>query len=126
LFRKHVRNCHSRYCEQGRGVWQEKQCCALLQSSDYLLGLQTSPGTQYPITLDVRVKFQNKAVYSTGLCFADGVSKGKAEFEDIIVGTPVLVGCFHQNVLSIAASSAVQSSQAFSQATTASALASSQ
>jgi len=97
----------------------------LLASSDFLLGLQTSPGTAFPITLDIKVLFANRAAYRGGACFSTGVTRGQMMFEDIIIGEPTLVGLFHNNVLSIAASSAVLSSQSFSQATTAAALASS-
>ena len=116
LWRKHVRNCHSKYCPAGRGAWQDRECCALLASSDYLLGLQTSPGTQFPITLDIKVRFANKAAYRGGACFSTGCTRGQMMFEDIIIGEPTLVGLFHQTVLSIAASSPVLSSQSFSQA----------
>ena len=125
LWRKHVRNCHAKYCPAGRGAWQDRECCALLASSDFLLGLQTSPGTAFPITLDIKVLFANRAAYRGGACFSTGVTRGQMMFEDIIIGEPTLVGLFHNNVLSIAASSAVLSSQSFSQATTAAALASS-
>jgi len=125
LWRRHLRNCHSQYSKGGRGAWQDRECCALLASSDFCLGLSTSPGTQYPITLDIKVRFANKASYRGGACFSTGSSQGQCMFEDIIVGEPTLVGIFTQNVLSIAASSAVLSSQSFSQATTAAALASS-
>ena len=125
LWRKHVRNCHAKYCPAGRGAWQDRECCALLASSDFLLGLQTSPGTAFPVTLDVKVLFANRAAYRGGACFSTGVTRGQMMFEDIIIGEPTLVGLFHNNVLSIAASSAVLSSQSFSQATTAAALASS-
>ncbi len=111
--------------KQGRGAWQEKECCVLLSSSDYMLGLSTSPGTSFPITLDVKVMFANKASYRGGLCYTTGRAKGQTVFEDFILGEPTLVGLFNQNVMTIAASSAVLSSQAFSQATTAAALASS-
>ena len=89
-----------------------------------MLGINSSSGTVFPITLDISVRFANRAAYSGGLCFSNGLSKGKCQFEDFIVGEPILVGIFTQNVISIAASSAVISSQSFSQATTASALAS--
>ena len=125
LWRRHLRNCHSQYSKAGRAVWQDRECCALLASSDFCLGLSTSPGTQYPITLDVKVRFANRASYRGGACFSTGGQKGQMQFEDIMIGEPTLVGLFHQNVLSIAASSAVLSSQSFSQATTAAALASS-
>ena len=125
LWRTHVRNCHSSYSSAGRGVWQDRESCLLLSASDYLVGLQTSPGTVFPITLDIRIKFANRASYSGGACYTTGCGvKGKMEFEDFIVGEPIMVGCFHQNVMSIAASSSVLSSQAFSQATTAAALSS--
>ncbi len=124
LWRTHTRNCHSEYAKKGRSSWQRRKSCLLLSSSDYLLGLSTSPGTVYPITMDVRVKFANLASYKGGLCYTLGQNKGQAEFEDFMVGEPILVGLFTQNVLSLAASSAVYSSQAFSQATTAAALAS--
>ena len=124
LWRTHTRNCHSEYAKKGRSAWQRRKSCLLLSSSDYLLGLSTSPGTVYPITMDVRVKFANLASYKGGVCYTLGRNKGQAEFEDFMVGEPILVGLFTQNVLSLAASSAVYSSQAFSQATTAAALAS--
>ena len=126
LFRTHVRNCHSQYAKAGRGAWQDRECCLLLSASDYLIGLSTSPGTVFPITLDVKIEFANRAAYAGGACFTTGLGvKGKMTFEDFIIGEPIMVGCFHQNVMSIAASSAVLSSQAFSQATTAAALQSS-
>jgi hypothetical protein len=126
LWRTHIRNCHSTYCEAGRGVWQQKESSLLLASSDYLIGLSTSSGTTFPITIDCTIRFGNLAGYSGGVCFSVGAGhKGKMEFETNIIGEPVCVGLFHQNVLSIAASSAVLSSQAFSQATTAAALQSS-
>ena len=125
LWRKHVRNCHSQYSPAGRSSWQDRECCALLASSDFCLGLASSPGVQFPVTLDIRCRFANRAAYSGGACFTTGSSQGKMSFEDIIVGEPTLVGIFSQNVLSIAASSAVLSSQSFSQATAAAALASS-
>ena len=124
MWRTHVRNCHSQYCKSGRGAWQDRKSCLLLSSSDYLLGLSTSPGTVFPITLDVRIRFANRAAYRGGLCYTMGKHKGQAEFEDFLVGEPIMVGIFTQNVLSLAASSAVYSSQAFSQATTSAALAS--
>ena len=126
LWNCHVRNCHANYCEAGRGVWADKESCLLLSSSDYMIGLNTSPGTVFPITLDVKVRFANRATHSGGACFSLGQGvKGKCQFEQIIIGEPTLVGCFHQNVMSIAASSSVLSAQAFSQATTAAALQSS-
>ena len=126
LWRTHVRNCHKKYIPAGRAAWQDRESCLLLSSSDYLIGLETSSGTVFPITLDLRVKFGNRAAYSGGVCFTTGMGvKGKMTFEDIMIGEPTLVGCFHQNVMSIAASSSVLSAQAFSQATTAAALQSS-
>ena len=124
LWRQHIKNCLRSYSDKGRAVWQDRKCCVLLSSSEYLLGIASSPGTVYPITLTVRVKFANRAAYSGGLCFSTGLSKGKMQFEDMLIGEPILVGIFTQNVISIAASSAVISAQAFSQATTAAALAS--
>ena len=58
------------------------------------------------------------------MCYSTGQQRGQVEIEDMIVGEPILVGIFTQNVLSIAQSSAVLSSQSFSQASTAAALAS--
>lgn len=125
LWRKHVRNCHSAYCPKGRSQWQDFQSCALLSSSDYLLGISSSSGTQYPIQLDIKVKFANRAAYSDGSCFTTGASKGQMCFENFILGEPVVVGLFNSNVLTIASSAAVLSAQSFSQSTTAAALASS-
>ena len=126
LWRAHVSNFPSQYAENGRGQFFDRECCLLLSSSDYLIGLETSSGTVFPITVDIECEFANRAVYSGGECFTTGCGvKGKMAFEDLIIGEPVLVGCFNQNVMSIASSSSVLSSQAFSQATTAAALQSS-
>ena len=125
LWRKHCANCHADYMPQGRGKWQDRACCALLAFSDICLGLSTSYGTVYPVTFDIRVKFANRNGVASGVCFNTGKVQGKMVLEDYLVGQPVLVGLFHQNILSIASSSAVLSSQAFSQSTTASILASS-
>jgi len=76
LWRRHLRNCHSQYSKAGRAVWQDRECCALLASSDFCLGLSTSPGTQYPITLDVRVRFANRASYRGGGVFLNWRTKG--------------------------------------------------
>ena len=124
LWRKHTANCCSSYMSQGRGRWQDRASCCLLSSSDWMLGMSTSPGVQFPVTLDIRCKFQNRASVATGACYTTGTTKGKHVFEDFMVGTPVLVGCFNNAILSIASSSAVLSQQSFSQATAAAALAS--
>ena len=76
LWRRHLRNCHSQYSKAGRAVWQDRECCALLASSDFCLGLSTSPGTQYPITLDVKVRFANRASYRGGGVFFNWRTKG--------------------------------------------------
>jgi len=120
LWRKHINHCHSDYGSAGRQTWQDRECCLLLSSSDYLLGLSTSPGTMFPITLDAKIRYANKAAVADGACFTVGNGVlGRMVFEDFIVGEPVLVGLFDQNILTIAESSAVLSFQAFSQATTA-------
>ena len=106
----------------GRGKWQDRESCALLSCSDFLLGLSTGPGVVFPIILDVKAKFANRSAVDSGLCFTNGQAKGKFVFEDIMVGQPVLVGLFNSNIISIASSSAVLSAQAFSQSTFASAV----
>jgi hypothetical protein len=123
LWQKHVANCCDGYCKAGRGKWQDRASCALIGVEDYLLGLATSPGTVFPVILDIKCKFANRAAIASGLCYTNGQTKGKQVHDDIICGTPVVVGLFNQQILSIASSSAVISAQAFSQATTASALA---
>ena len=69
------------------------------------------------------MKVANRSYYKGGACYTTGQVKGQMCIEDFIVGTPVCVGLFNQQILSIASSSAVLSSQAFSQATYASAIA---
>jgi hypothetical protein len=123
LWRVHAQNCCDSYIRAGRGKWQDRASCALLSVSDWLLGLQTSPGTVFPIILDIKVKFANRAALASGLCFTNGQTKGQQVRDDFIIGSPVVVGLFNQQILSIASSSAVISSQAFSQSTTAAALA---
>jgi len=122
LWKKHAQNCCDDYMKAGRGAWQDRASCALLSCSDFLLGLQTGPGTVFPIILDVKVKYANRASVSSGLCYTTGRTKGKMVFDDFICGTPVVVACFNQQILSIASSSAVLSAQAFSQSTFASAV----
>jgi hypothetical protein len=123
LWRVHSQNCCDSYIQAGRGKWQDRASCALLSVSDWLLGLQTSPGTIFPIILDIEAVFANRAALASGLCFTNGQTKGQQVRDDFIVGQPVIVGLFNQQILSIASSSAVISSQAFSQSTTAAALA---
>ena len=122
LWRRHSQNCNDQYMKAGRGAWQKRASCALLSCSDFLLGLSTGPGCVFPIILDVKAKFANRAAVSSGACFTNGMAQGKYTFEDILVGEPVLVGCFDQQILSIASSSAVLSAQAFSASTYASAV----
>ena len=122
LFQRHVQNCCDGYLKAGRGKWQDRASCCLLSCSDFLLGLSTGPGVVFPIILDIKIKVANRAAISSGLCFTNGQTKGKQVFDDFIVGTPVVVGLFNQQILSIASSSAVVSAQAFSQSTFASAV----
>jgi hypothetical protein len=123
LFRKHVQSCCDGYMKAGRGKWQDRGCCALIACSDFLLGLGgASPGVVFPIILDVKCKFANRAAVGSGLCFNTGMTKGRQIYDDFIVGSPVCVGLFNQQIISIASSSAVISAQAFSMSTAASAL----
>ena len=124
LWQKHVTNCCDDYMKAGRGRWQDRASCVFLSCSDFLLGLSTSPGTVFPIVLDIKARFANRAAVCSGLAYAGPQAIGKQTFSDIIVGSPVVVACYNQQILSITSSSAVLSSQAFSQSTTASALAS--
>jgi len=124
LWQKHVTNCCDDYVKAGRGKWQDRASCVLLSCSDFLLGLSTSPGTVFPIILDIKCKFANRSAVCSGLAYSGRQCIGKQTFDDIMVGDPVVVACFNQQILSITSSSAVLSSQAFSQSTTASALAS--
>ena len=123
LWQKHVMNCNDQYCLQGRGKWQDKCSCAYLTCSDWLLGIQSSPGTIFPIILDIKVEFAGRSTGKGGLCYTNGQTRGQQVFDDFICGSPCVVGIFNQQILSIASSSAVVSSQAFSQSTTAAALA---
>ena len=122
LWDRHVQNCCDSYMPAGRGKWSDRDCCALLSCSDFLLGIQSSPGVVMPIIVDVRVRFANRAGVSDGLCYTTGQHKGQAKFDDFMVGQPCCVALFNQQILSIASSSAVLSSQAFSQSTFASAV----
>ena len=122
LFRRHTQNCVDGYIKKGRGAWQDRASCALLSCSDFLLGLSTGPGVVFPIIIDCRVRFANRSAVSSGALFTTGKNKGMAVFEDIMVGQPVLVGLFDQQILSVSSSSAVLSAQAFSQSTYAAAV----
>ena len=123
LWRRHRANCCDGYMKAGRGAWQKRSSCLLLDASDFLLGLQTSPGVSFPVQIDAKIKFANKNAVASGLCFTTGLTRGRPIFSDIMVGTPVMVGLFNNQILSIASSSAVLSAQAFSQSTFSSAVA---
>jgi hypothetical protein len=122
LWKRHLSNCCDDYMPQGRGKWQDRCCCALLSSSDFLLGLQTSSGVIFPVLIDVLVKFANRAAVSSGLAYTNGQTKGKQVYEDFMIGDPCVVALFNKQILSIASSSAVLSAQAFSQSTYAAAI----
>jgi hypothetical protein len=122
LWKKHSQNCCDSYMAAGRGKWSDRESCALLSSSDFMLGLSASPGTVFPIILDIRAIFACKSAVTSGACFTNGQCKGKMTFEDFGIGQPVVVGLFDQQILSIASSSAVISSQAFSMSTLAAAV----
>ena len=121
LWRRHAQNCNDEYMKAGRAAWQDRGSCALLSSSDFLLGLSTGSGVVFPIILDVRIKFQNRSAVQSGALFSGQVN-GACIFEDIIVGTPVMVGLFQKQQLTIAPSSAVLSAQNLSQSTFAAAV----
>ena len=121
LWQKHVANCCDSYMPEGRQRWSDKASCLLLASSDFCLGL-SSPGVVFPIIADVKVKFGGRSGVKSGLVFSNGQTKGVQIYDDFIVGTPCLVACYNQQILSLASSSGVLSSQAFSQATYASAI----
>jgi len=57
LWRHHIKNCHASYSDKGRAKWQDRKCCALLSSSEFMLGINSSSGTVFPITLDISVRF---------------------------------------------------------------------
>jgi hypothetical protein len=122
LWKRHTANCCDDYMPAGRQKWQERASCALLSSSDWLLGLQTSSGVVFPILVDATVKFANRAAVSSGLAYTNGQTKGKQVYEDFMIGDPCCVAIFNKQILSIASSSAVLSAQAFSQSTYASAI----
>jgi hypothetical protein len=122
LWKRVIANCCDDYMPAGRGKWQDRASCALLSSSDFLLGLQTSSGVTFPVIIDALVKFANRAAVSSGLCFTNGQTKGKQVYEDFMVGDPVCVALFNKQILSIASSSAVLSAQSFSQSTYAAAI----
>ena len=124
LWRKHSSNCCDDYMPAGRGRWQSRASCALLSMSDFLLGLNVSSGVVFPVIFDISVKFRNMAGVSSGFVYNSGATKGGRQvYDDFICGTPVIVGCFNSQILSIASSSAVISAQAFSASTASAALA---
>ena len=122
LYRRHTQNCCDGYIKAGRGAWQDRASCALLSCSDFLLGLSTGPGVVFPIIIDARVKFANRSAVASGALFSTGKTKGMNVYEDIMVGQPVMVGLFDNQILSLSSSSAVLSAQAFSQSTYAAAV----
>ena len=123
LWRKHSKNCCDAYLPAGRGRWQQYASAAFLSINDFLLGLQVSSGVVFPVIFDVKCRYRNTSAVCSGLNYTTGQSKGVQVYDDFMVGTPVLVGCFNSQILSIASSSAVISAQAFSASTAAAALA---
>ena len=92
------------------GVWDKHESCIILHVSDYARSL-SSDGTSFPCSFSAKVRFSNKAQH----IFGRGVSgsstgNGICPQQDAIWGTPLMIGLFPKQSLTLSPSSGVLSS----------------
>ena len=128
IWNEHKRNCCTDYFKDATiGDWSKRQCCVLLNVSQYLHGLGSSAGVAFPIQISADVDFANQCRFVSGVYGYDNkYYNGPIVHEDPIIARPVFVGLFDKQVVQVASSSAVLSAQNLSQASAVQILASRQ
>ena len=128
IWNEHKRNCCTDYFKDATiSDWSKRQCCVLLNVSQYLHGLGSSAGVAFPIQISADVDFANQCRFVDGIYGYDNkYYNGPMVHADPIVARPVFVGLFDKQVVQVASSSAVLSAQNLSQASATQILASRQ
>jgi hypothetical protein len=116
LWTDHCKNVCDGYCANDMVQWQKNNCCLLLRASDYARGLG-SPNSAMPVQITCKVRFQNTREQIDGHAAVSQSKQGIAVLRDFIAGTPCMAQIFDSNSLTIASSSAVQSSASLSHST---------
>ena len=93
------------------GTWDKHEGAIILHVSDFARSL-SSDGTSYPCSFSARVRFVNKAQHifgrgAGGSCVGNGIYP----LQDAIWGTPLMIGLFPRQSLTLSPSSGILSSQ---------------
>ena len=93
------------------GVWDKHESSIILHVSDFARSL-SSDGTSYPCSFSAKVRFVNKAQHifgrgATASCGGNGIYPQ----QDAIFGTPLMIGLFPRQSLTLSPSSGILSSQ---------------
>ena len=109
LYRDVSKHCLESYPELG--IWDKHECAVILHVSDFARSL-SSDGCSFPCTFSAKVRFTNKAQAffgqgASGLCGGNGIYP----LMDAISGTPLMIGIFPRQSLTVAPSSSVLGSQ---------------
>ena len=93
------------------GIWDKHESCIILHVSDFARSL-SSDGTSYPCSFSAKVRFVNKAQHifgrgAGGSCDGNGIYP----LQDAIFGTPLMIGLFPRQSLTLSPSSGILASQ---------------
>ena len=92
------------------GVWDKHECAIILHVSDFARSL-SSDGTSYPCSFSAKVRYVNKAQHifgrgAGGSCVGNGIYPS----QDAIWGTPLMIGLFPRQSLTLSPSSGILAS----------------
>lgn len=92
------------------GIWDKHESAIILHVSDYARSL-SSDGTSYPCSFSAKVRFSNKAQHIFGRGATGGTAgAGIYPTQDAIWGTPLMIGIFPRQSLTLSPSSGILSS----------------
>ena len=93
------------------GIWDKHESCIILHVSDFARSL-SSDGTSYPCSFSAKVRFVNKAqhIFGRGVS-GSGPGNGIYPQQDAIWGTPLMIGLFPRQSLTLSPSSGILASQ---------------
>jgi hypothetical protein len=109
LFRDIRKHVNLDYPDEG--TWDKHEGAIILHVSDFARSL-SSDGTSYPCSFSAKVRFCNKAQHVFGRgCTGATAGNGIYPQQDAIAGTPLMIGLFPRQSLTLSPSSGILSSQ---------------
>ena len=109
LFRDIRKHVNADYPDEG--TWDKHEGCIILHVSDFARSL-SSDGTSYPCSFSAKVRYVNKAQHIFGRGVASSTpGAGIFPQQDAIWGTPLMVGIFPRQSLTLTPSSGILASQ---------------